>query len=297
LSVKSCPRDASCWRAPCVTLADFTSASSSCLTASAKNSRALAPVTAVLPGVRPRMALATSLTASGSTRPCCRTWLVSSLTRSRIGWSTTAADAASVADVVGSGMSCSLAAAGHSVADFAQGRQRPPSFSSCATIRSSWAWSQASPGAQILWIAKPELLIDPGLAKLGKQHRYFAQIVGIGHSADQIGGTHKARIVAGAAMLFVLPGREIGCLLYSPQPPSYRRGSMRSCRIARARKASIGSRDRESTKRPSIHPAELRHHPCHRRRTGRCRHHGILPARNLYHGTAERLGHAAIRVA
>src|SRR5262245_42794833 len=117
--------------------------------------------------------------------PCCRTWLVSSLTRSRIGWSLTAADAASVADVVGSGMSCSLAAAGHSVADFAQGRQRPPSFLSCATIRSSWAWSQASPGAHILWITKSELLIDPGLAKLGKQRRYFAQIVDIGHLADQ----------------------------------------------------------------------------------------------------------------
>jgi hypothetical protein len=37
-----------------------------------------------VPGVRPRTVL-TSLTASGSTRPCCRTWLVSSLTRSRIG--------------------------------------------------------------------------------------------------------------------------------------------------------------------------------------------------------------------
>src|SRR4029453_11122039 len=55
--------------------------------------------------------------------------LVSSLTRSRIGWSSTAAGAASVADVVGSGMLCSLAAAGHSVADFAQGRQEDGSGS------------------------------------------------------------------------------------------------------------------------------------------------------------------------
>src|SRR5262249_44520800 len=107
----------------------------------------------------------------------------------------------------------SLAAAGHSVADFVQGRQRPPSFSSCATIRSSWVWSQASPGAQIPWIAKPELLIDPGLAKLGKQRRYFAQIVDIGHLGDQIGGTHKARIVAGAAMLFVLREGKSGVCL------------------------------------------------------------------------------------
>jgi len=67
LSLKSFPRDASS------------------LTASANISRASAPLTAALPGVRPIMARTTSLMASGSTRPCCRTWLVSPLTRCRIG--------------------------------------------------------------------------------------------------------------------------------------------------------------------------------------------------------------------
>ena len=40
--------------------------------------------------------------------------------------------------------------------------------------------------AQVFWIAKPELLIDPGLPEFGKQRRYFAQIVDIGQLADQI---------------------------------------------------------------------------------------------------------------
>src|SRR5215831_15209044 len=70
----------------------------------------------------------------------------------------------------------------------------------------------AGAAAQIIWTAKPELLIDPGLAKLGKQCRGFAQIVDIGQLADQIGGTQKAGIVRGTAMLFVLRNGKSGVL-------------------------------------------------------------------------------------
>src|SRR6266446_9780369 len=66
--------------------------------------------------------------------------------------------------------------------------------------------------AQVLWIAKRELLIEPGLLKLGEQRRYFAQIVDIGQLADQIGGTQKAGIVTSTAMLFVLRNGESGVL-------------------------------------------------------------------------------------
>jgi len=69
--------------------------------------------------------------------------------------------------------------------------------------------------AQVLWIAKPELLIDPGLPELGKQRRYFAQIVDIGQLPDQIRGTQKAWIVASTAMLFVLRNGKSG-VLYIP---------------------------------------------------------------------------------
>src|SRR5713101_8966339 len=64
--------------------------------------------------------------------------------------------------------------------------------------------------AQVLWIAKPELLVDTGLAKLSKQRRYFAQIVDIGQLTDQIGGTHKTRIVGGAVVLLVLGNGKAG---------------------------------------------------------------------------------------
>jgi hypothetical protein len=66
--------------------------------------------------------------------------------------------------------------------------------------------------AQILCISIPKLLIDSGLAKLGKQRRRFAYIVDIGQLANQIGGTQKAGIVAGAAMLFVLRNGKSGVL-------------------------------------------------------------------------------------
>src|SRR5262249_24746591 len=66
--------------------------------------------------------------------------------------------------------------------------------------------------AQVLWIAKPELLIDAGLAKLSKQRRCFAQIVHVGQLADQIGGAQKPGIVGSTAMLFVLRNGKSGVL-------------------------------------------------------------------------------------
>src|SRR5215472_5137084 len=66
--------------------------------------------------------------------------------------------------------------------------------------------------AHVLRTAVPELLIDPRLAKLSKQRRYFVQIVDISQLADQIGGAQKAGIVGSTSMLFVLPNRKTGVL-------------------------------------------------------------------------------------
>src|SRR5262245_30246320 len=66
--------------------------------------------------------------------------------------------------------------------------------------------------AQVLWVAKPELVIDARLAKLSKQSRCLAQIIDVGQLADQIGGAQKAGIVGSTAMLFVLRNGETSVL-------------------------------------------------------------------------------------
>src|SRR5215813_1131208 len=84
---------------------------------------------------------------------------------------------------------------------------------SVSDVRFDLAPEKAGIGAaQVLRIAIPELLIDPRLAKLSKQRRYFAQIVDIGQLADQIGGTQKPGIVTSTAMLFVLRNGKSGVL-------------------------------------------------------------------------------------
>src|SRR5262249_6590384 len=63
---------------------------------------------------------------------------------------------------------------------------------------------------QVLRIAKPELLVDSRLPKFGKQRWYFAQIIDIGQLTDQIGGTHKPRIVGGTVVLLILRNGKAG---------------------------------------------------------------------------------------